>query len=79
MTKIVLPKMIKAKKGIVVNLSSVAGISPMLFYTVYSATKVPFSPGTFMLSVYALYCRHLLIIFLRVSAKSIVIKESLFR
>lgn len=40
MTKIVLPRMLEKKKGIIINLSSVTGTSPTPLLTVYSASKV---------------------------------------
>ncbi|XP_068128174.1 very-long-chain 3-oxoacyl-CoA reductase-B-like isoform X2 [Hyperolius riggenbachi] len=39
MTRIVLPKMLARKKGLIVNLSSAAGFRPFRYFTVYSATK----------------------------------------
>ncbi|KAG8239187.1 hypothetical protein J437_LFUL018379 [Ladona fulva] len=39
MSKIILPAMIKEKKGAVVNISSVAGMHPLPMIAVYSATK----------------------------------------
>jgi len=41
MTQMVLPRMIEKKKGVVVNMSSGAGVSEGLLYgSVYSGTKV---------------------------------------
>ncbi|GCC18182.1 hydroxysteroid (20-beta) dehydrogenase 2 isoform X1 [Chiloscyllium punctatum] len=40
MTKIVLPQLLKRKKGIVINISSEAGAHPHPLITMYSATKV---------------------------------------
>ncbi|CAG0904645.1 unnamed protein product [Darwinula stevensoni] len=40
MTHMILPGMVKKGKGVVINVSSVAGISPVPFMTTYSATKV---------------------------------------
>ena len=40
MTKLLLPKMLERKRGIIVNLSSVASLFPMQMSAVYSATKV---------------------------------------
>ncbi|CAG0880510.1 unnamed protein product, partial [Darwinula stevensoni] len=39
MTHMILPGMVKKGKGVVINVSSVAGISPVPFMTTYSATK----------------------------------------
>ncbi|XP_075711654.1 very-long-chain 3-oxoacyl-CoA reductase-B-like [Rhinoderma darwinii] len=39
MTRIVLPKMIQRKKGLIINLSSEAGNHPVQMMTMYSATK----------------------------------------
>ncbi|XP_075715383.1 very-long-chain 3-oxoacyl-CoA reductase-like isoform X2 [Rhinoderma darwinii] len=40
MTKIVLPKMVQRKKGVIINLSSAAGARPYPKVTMYGATKV---------------------------------------
>ncbi|XP_076471904.1 very-long-chain 3-oxoacyl-CoA reductase-like isoform X2 [Babylonia areolata] len=40
MTSIVLPEMVQRKRGAIINLSSVFGLRPSPFMTVYSATKV---------------------------------------
>jgi 17beta-estradiol 17-dehydrogenase / very-long-chain 3-oxoacyl-CoA reductase len=40
MTKLLLPKMLEKKRGIVVNISSSAGTMNMPMHIVYSATKV---------------------------------------
>ncbi|CAG0902988.1 unnamed protein product [Darwinula stevensoni] len=40
MTKMILPVMVKKKKGVVMNVSSLAGVSPLPFVAIYSATKV---------------------------------------
>ncbi|XP_053574299.1 very-long-chain 3-oxoacyl-CoA reductase isoform X2 [Bombina bombina] len=40
MTRIVLPKMVEKKKGLIINVSSEAGTRPYPMLTVYSATKV---------------------------------------
>ena len=53
MTKILLPKLLE-KKGVIVNLSSVAAELGAPMYTVYNATKVTFSSlitGTYMYNV----------------------------
>ncbi|CAN2390288.1 short chain dehydrogenase, partial [Pristimantis euphronides] len=39
MTKIVLPKMVQRKKGLIINLSSAVGARPYPYVTMYSATK----------------------------------------
>ncbi|CAG0880508.1 unnamed protein product [Darwinula stevensoni] len=39
MTKMILPRMVEKGKGVVINVSSIAGIFPLPFFTVYSATK----------------------------------------
>ncbi|XP_076471863.1 hydroxysteroid dehydrogenase-like protein 1 [Babylonia areolata] len=39
MTSIVLPEMVQRKRGAIINLSSVFGLRPSPFMTVYSATK----------------------------------------
>ena len=40
MTKLLLPKMLEKRRGIVVNISSSAGVMNMPMHIVYSATKV---------------------------------------
>ena len=40
MTKLLLPKMLAHKKGIIVNLSSASSLFPIQMSAVYSATKV---------------------------------------
>jgi len=40
MTRLILPEMLKRRKGAIVNISSAAGFAPMPLITVYSATKV---------------------------------------
>lgn len=40
MTQIVLPKMIKHKRGVIINVASIAGSLPIPFKPIYSATKV---------------------------------------
>jgi 17beta-estradiol 17-dehydrogenase / very-long-chain 3-oxoacyl-CoA reductase len=40
MTSLVLPGMKQRKRGIIINLSSVLGVAPGPFLSVYSATKV---------------------------------------
>ncbi|KAL8601931.1 hypothetical protein ACOMHN_008423 [Nucella lapillus] len=39
MTGIVLPEMLERKRGAIINISSIAGLRPMPFSSVYSATK----------------------------------------
>ncbi|XP_068128177.1 very-long-chain 3-oxoacyl-CoA reductase-B-like [Hyperolius riggenbachi] len=39
MTRIVLPKMISRKKGLIINVSSVVGARPYRYYAVYSSSK----------------------------------------
>ncbi|XP_063786869.1 very-long-chain 3-oxoacyl-CoA reductase-B-like isoform X2 [Pseudophryne corroboree] len=39
MTRLVLPQMVSRKKGLIINISSEAGYSPLPLVTVYSATK----------------------------------------
>ncbi|CAG0901495.1 unnamed protein product [Darwinula stevensoni] len=39
MTKMILPMMVEKGKGIVMNVSSIVGVSPLPFITTYSATK----------------------------------------
>ncbi|KAF7251700.1 Very-long-chain 3-oxoacyl-CoA reductase [Varanus komodoensis] len=41
MTQLVLPGMLERSKGVIVNVSSLAGLFPSPFLTLYSATKVP--------------------------------------
>ena len=40
MTSLVLPGMVARKKGVILNIASAAGKSPMPLLTLYSATKV---------------------------------------
>lgn len=40
MTSLVLPEMVNKKKGIIINISSTAGVIPNPLLTIYSATKV---------------------------------------
>ena len=49
MTKMILPGMLRKKKGAIINISSVAAMGPQPFATIYSATKAYvdfFSRGT---------------------------------
>ena len=49
MTKMILPGMLKKKRGAIINISSVAAMGPQPFATIYSATKAYvdfFSRGT---------------------------------
>ncbi|XP_076472174.1 very-long-chain 3-oxoacyl-CoA reductase-like [Babylonia areolata] len=39
MTGIVLPDMLKRKRGVIINISSGSGLRPMPFFSIYSATK----------------------------------------
>lgn len=40
MTALILPEMVKRKKGVLINISSMAGVIPNPLLTIYSATKV---------------------------------------
>ncbi|XP_044130951.1 very-long-chain 3-oxoacyl-CoA reductase-like isoform X2 [Bufo gargarizans] len=40
MTRIVLPRMVERKKGLIINISSAAGVRPYPLFMMYSATKV---------------------------------------
>ena len=40
MVKVVLPKMVDKKKGVIVNISSIASVICLPMFVVYSATKV---------------------------------------
>ena len=86
MTKLLLPKMLEKKRGIVVNLSSSAGAMNMPMNMVYSATKVSGCPYSITCQriiiwylVYNHVCSVLSIPFLRDCTKSMLIKASLFR
>ena len=49
MTKMILPGMLRKKRGAIINISSVAAMGPQPFATIYSATKAYvdfFSRGT---------------------------------
>lgn len=48
MTQIVLPQMVERKKGVVVNVSSVAAVLPAPLLTVYGASKVSSYVDNFM-------------------------------
>ncbi|XP_077864262.1 very-long-chain 3-oxoacyl-CoA reductase-B-like [Saccoglossus kowalevskii] len=39
MTKIVLPQMVKRRKGVIINISSAAGLNPLPLLLIYSSTK----------------------------------------
>jgi 17beta-estradiol 17-dehydrogenase / very-long-chain 3-oxoacyl-CoA reductase len=39
MIEIVLPIMVKQKRGIIINISSMAGLNPMPLFTTYSASN----------------------------------------
>lgn len=48
MIKLLLPKMLEKKRGIIVNVSSVAGTMNVAMMSVYSATKVTFNNSCVM-------------------------------
>jgi short-subunit dehydrogenase len=51
MTRTCLPGMVKRKRGLVINLSSVAGYQPLPLMGVYSASKVTHSIDSFSLLI----------------------------
>lgn len=53
MTKIVLPQMLERKRGAIINISSIAAVTPMPMCAVYSATKVSVGTEVMVEVVYA--------------------------